>query len=84
MEAASLKVKKPEDTTFFLTEIEFQNIHFENDWPLIIKDLAWYFTHQDLLKSHRIDEKAEHPHMLTLGIEPKESEFQIYRNGLLP
>lgn len=84
VEAATAKIKKPEDTTFFLTEIEFQNIHFENDWPLIIKDLAFYFTNQDLLRSQRIDEKVEHPHMLTLGIEPKESEFQIYRNSLLP
>jgi hypothetical protein len=44
VDAATAKIKKPEDTTFFITEVEFQNIHFENDWPLIIKDLAFYFT----------------------------------------
>jgi hypothetical protein len=60
-EAALAKMKKNEDRTFFITEVEFVNIPFENDWPLIIKDLAYYFTDQDLLKSQRIDEKVEHP-----------------------
>ena len=43
-ENAIAKIKKQEDKTFFITEVEFVNIPFENDWPTIIKDLAFYFT----------------------------------------
>jgi hypothetical protein len=46
--------------------------------------LAFYFTNQDLLQSQRIDEKVEHPTVVSLGNEPKDSDFNFYRLALVP
>lgn len=43
-EAALAKLKKNEDKTFSLSEDEFTSIGWDKDWPMIIQDLAFYFT----------------------------------------
>jgi hypothetical protein len=58
-EAALAKIKKNEDKTFSLTEDEFCSIGWYKDWPLIISDLAFYMTNQNLLKGTKISEYAE-------------------------
>jgi hypothetical protein len=53
---AEVKKKAKE---FGLSEDEFINIHFDLDFPLIVKDLSIYLVGLDLLKGTRISEADE-------------------------
>ena len=63
MPVIDMKKKKNEenkDSSFGITEQEFCNIHFDLDWPYIIKDLALYLTGMDILKGTKISEAEEY------------------------
>jgi len=44
-----LQKKKAEDKTFGISVEEFGGIAFDNEWPLIVKDLATYMIGVDML-----------------------------------
>lgn len=54
-----LKNEKTEDKSFGINETEFVNIVFENEWPLIVKDLAKCLVGLDIMKGKRISEADE-------------------------
>ena len=69
-----------------ITKEEFMDIHFDNEWPLIVKDIAFQLTGMDLLKSTRISEADELP---SSGFVPPEghwfedSKLNAWRGGKL-
>jgi hypothetical protein len=59
--------------------VEFVNINFNREWPLIIQDLAHYLSGVELLKSNQIAEQEE-LNQTNLPVEMcKESELVPYK-----
>lgn len=59
-ESALNKVKKQEDKTFSITQVEFVNITFTREWPYIIKDLSKVLTGvPNILKSSKLNDIYE-------------------------
>lgn len=51
---------KAEDN-YYLDATEFGGINFSLDWPLIVKDLAFYLIGVHILKGTKISEEDELP-----------------------
>jgi hypothetical protein len=70
-------VKKGEvdDKTFSISSVEFQNINFGREWPMVIQDLSSLLTGFEFLKSLRISEQEELNQTLMAQDVCKESEL---------
>ena len=84
-EAAQSKIKKNEDKTFSITQVEFVNITFTREWPYIIKDLAKTLTGvPNILKSRRLNDIYEADEIIAnlpnTDEKCKESDITFYKN----
>lgn len=55
---------------------------FDLDWPLIIKDLAWYLSGIDFLKGSKIREEEEENTNNTVEELCKESDLAAYKTKM--
>lgn len=86
-EAAQNKIKKNEDKTFAITQVEFVNITFTREWPYIIKDLAKVLTGvPNILKSSKLNDIYEADEIIAnlpnTDDKCKESDLGWYRTRL--
>lgn len=76
-------MKKNEDKTFSITQVEFVNINFTREWPYIIKDLAKYLTGvPNILKSSKLNdiyEADEIQNQPNMEDKCKEADINAYK-----